>query len=31
MGLFSGMIGNASQRDNDKVERQLEDILIPDE
>lgn len=31
MGLFSGVIGNASQRDNDKVERQLEDILIPDE
>ncbi len=31
MGLFSGMIGHASQRDNDKVERQLEDILIPDE
>lgn len=31
MGLFSGMIGNASQHDNDKVERQLEDILIPDE
>lgn len=31
MGLFSGIIGNASQHDNDKVERQLEDILIPDE
>lgn len=31
MGIFSGMIGNASQKDNDKVERQLEDILIPGE
>ncbi|MDY4002809.1 MAG: PH domain-containing protein, partial [Streptococcus orisratti] len=25
MGLFSGLIGNASQKDTDKVERQLED------
>ncbi|MBM7643168.1 PH domain-containing protein [Streptococcus loxodontisalivarius] len=31
MGIFSGLIGNASQKDNDKVERQLEDILIPGE
>ncbi|MGT2960503.1 PH domain-containing protein [Streptococcus caballi] len=31
MGLFSGLIGNASQKDNDKVERQLADILIPNE
>lgn len=28
MGLFSGLIGNASQKDTDKVERQLEDILV---
>ena len=28
MGLFSGIIGNASQKDNDKVERQLEGILM---
>ncbi|MCI7678214.1 PH domain-containing protein [Streptococcus orisratti] len=31
MGLFSGLIGNASQKDTDKVERQLEDILVPGE
>ncbi|MGT2743383.1 PH domain-containing protein [Streptococcus plurextorum] len=31
MGLFSGLMGNASQKDNDKIERQLEDILIPGE
>lgn len=31
MGLFSGLLGNASQRDNDKVERDLADILIPQE
>lgn len=31
MGLFSGLIGNASQKDNEKVERQLVDILIPNE
>lgn len=31
MGLFSGLIGNASKKDNDKVERQLEGILIPGE
>ena len=29
MGLFSGLLGNASKKDNDKVERQLEGILIP--
>ena len=28
MGLFSGLIGNALQKDATKVERQLEDILI---
>ena len=28
MGLFSGLLGNASKKDNDKVERQLEGILI---
>lgn len=31
MGLFSGLIGNASQKDATKVERQLEDILIEGE
>ena len=31
MGLFSGLLGNASQKDVEKVERQLEAILIPDE
>lgn len=31
MGLFSGLIGNASKKDNDKVERDLEAILIPGE
>lgn len=31
MGLFSGLLGNASQKDNDKVEEQLQDILVPGE
>lgn len=31
MGLFSGLMGNASQRDTSKVEAQLKDILIIDE
>ncbi|WP_273451579.1 PH domain-containing protein [Streptococcus ferus] len=31
MGLFSGLLGNASQKDVEKVARQLEAILIPDE
>ncbi len=31
MGLFSGLIGNALQKDATKVERQLEDILIEGE
>lgn len=31
MRLFSGLLGNASQKDVEKVERQLEAILIPDE
>lgn len=31
MGIFPGLIGNASQMDTDKVENQLSDILIPDE
>lgn len=31
MGLFSGLIGNASQKDSDRVEEQLQDILIPNE
>lgn len=31
MGLFSGLLGNASQKDNAKVEDQLRDILIPGE
>lgn len=31
MGLFSGLLGNASQKDAEKVERELADILILDE
>lgn len=31
MGLFSGLLGNASQKDNDKVERELADILVAGE
>lgn len=31
MGLFSGPMGNASKQDNDKVERDLEAVLIPGE
>lgn len=31
MGLFSGLMGNASQKDADKVERELANILIPNE
>ncbi|RRN52361.1 PH domain-containing protein [Streptococcus suis] len=28
MGLFSGLMGNASQMNNDKVEQELADILL---
>lgn len=31
MGLFSGLLGNASQKDNDKVKRELADILVAGE
>lgn len=31
MGLLSGILGNASKKDVGKVERDLEDILIPNE
>lgn len=31
MGLFSGLLGNASQKDIDKVERELENILTTTE
>ncbi|MET3557565.1 hypothetical protein ABID29_000675 [Streptococcus rupicaprae] len=31
MGLFSGLLGNASQKDVEKVEQQLVDILVPGE
>ncbi|HFI0424661.1 TPA: PH domain-containing protein [Streptococcus suis] len=31
MGLFSGLMGNASQMDNDKVEQELENILLANE
>lgn len=31
MGLFSGLLGNASQVDVTKVERDLEAILVPNE
>ena len=31
MGLLSGLMGKASQKNVDKVERDLEDILVPGE
>ena len=31
MGLFSGLLGNASQKDVDKVEKDLGDIRVPGE
>ena len=31
MGLLSGLMGNASQKNVDKVARDLEDILVPGE
>ena len=31
MGLLSGLMGNASQKNVDKVERDLEEILVPGE
>ena len=31
MGLLSGLMGNASQKNVDKVERALEDTLVPGE
>lgn len=31
MGLFSGLMGNASQKDVEKVEQQLVDVLVPGE
>lgn len=31
MGLFSGLLGNASQKDVNQVEEQLVDILVPGE
>lgn len=31
MGLFSGLMGNASQKDNDKVEAELVDVLLDGE
>ena len=31
MGLFGGLLGNASQKDIEKTERQLEDILTTTE
>ncbi|TCD46680.1 PH domain-containing protein [Streptococcus sp. X16XC17] len=31
MGIFSGLLGNASQKDNEQVERQLETILVAGE
>ena len=31
MGLLSGLMGNASQKNVDKVERDLEDTLVPGE
>ncbi|BCP63572.1 PH domain-containing protein [Streptococcus suis] len=31
MGLFSGLLGNASQLNNDKIEQELEHILLDNE
>lgn len=31
MGIFSGLLGTASQKDNEQVERQLESILVAGE
>ncbi|MGT2866359.1 PH domain-containing protein [Streptococcus fryi] len=31
MGLFSGLLGNASQLDTDKIERELAHVLMPNE
>jgi len=31
MGLFDGIIGNASSADNDKIQKELEDILVAGE
>ena len=31
MGIFAGLMGNASQKDVDKVEKDLGDILVPGE
>lgn len=31
MGLFSGLMGNASQKDTSRVEEELRDILLEDE
>lgn len=31
MGIFSGLLGNASQKDNEKVEAQLEAVLVAGE
>ncbi|MGC4386716.1 PH domain-containing protein, partial [Streptococcus suis] len=31
MGLFSGLLGNPSQMDNDKIEQELEHVLLDNE
>ena len=31
MGIFSGLMGNATQKDNDKVEQDLQDVLLEQE
>ena len=31
MGLFSGLLGNASQLNNDKIEQELEHVLLDNE
>ena len=31
MGLFSGLLGNASQLSNDKIEQELEHVLLDNE
>lgn len=31
MGLFDGLMGNAAQRDNKSVEKELQGVLVPNE
>lgn len=31
MGLFDGLLGNATQNNNETAEKELRDVLIPNE